>query len=74
MHPEHNEGVLTMTEPQVWTLIAVFTAVMLGTFTAVSTLFVHVVRAEVGGLRGEIRSLDRDVQALMKHSFGIDRD
>ena len=39
------------------------------------------VRGEIGGVRGEMRSiherldrLDRDINALMKHTFGIDRD
>ncbi|MCW3493131.1 hypothetical protein [Microbacterium sp. SSM24] len=74
-----------MTEPQVWTLIGVFAAAMLGVLTLVSTLFINVVRSEIGGLRSEFRSefrrfedkldnLDRDVQALMRHTFGIDRD
>lgn len=74
-----------MSEPQVWTLIAVFAAAMFGMITIVSTLFVHVVRTEISGVRTEMRSelgalhqridsLDRDVQALMKHAFGIDRD
>ncbi|MFH8251124.1 hypothetical protein ACH3VR_12210 [Microbacterium sp. B2969] len=70
-----------MTEPQVWTLIGVFTALMFGMLTIVSTLFVQVVRSEIGGLRSEVRgihtridALDRDVQALMRHIFGIDRD
>lgn len=77
-----------MTEPQVWTLIGVFAAMMFGMLTIVSTLFVRVLRAEIGSLRteigGEIGSLriemtsridnlDRDVQALVKHTFGIDR-
>jgi len=74
-----------MNEPQVWTLIGVFAAGMFGMITVVSTMFVRVVRGEIGGLRAEIkgdiaelrseiRSLDRDVSALMKHTFGIDRD
>lgn len=81
-----------MTEPQVWTMMGVFTAFMFGTLTAVSTLFVRVVRAEIGGLRGEmnarfdavnarfdaterrIESIDRDVQALVKRTFGMDRE
>jgi hypothetical protein len=70
-----------MNEPQVWTLIGVFAASMVGVLTLVSTLFVNVVRSEVGGLRSEFRrfedkldNLDRDVQALMRHTFGIDRD
>lgn len=74
-----------MTEPQVWTMIGVFAALMFGTMTLVSTLFVRVVRTEIGGLRGEllweIRSLnvkvdglDRDVQLLMSREFGKERD
>ena len=43
-----------MTEPQVWTMIGVFTALMFGMLTLVSTLFVRVVRTEIGGLRGEL--------------------
>ncbi|PVW04083.1 hypothetical protein DEA06_11900 [Microbacterium sp. Gd 4-13] len=66
-----------MTEPQVWTLIGVFAAMMFGMLTIVSTLFVRVLRVEIGSLRTEMTSridnLDRDVQALVKHTFGIDR-
>ncbi|MFT4051352.1 MAG: hypothetical protein QM677_03785 [Microbacterium sp.] len=69
-----------MTEPQVWTLIAVFTTLMFGTMTIVSTMFVRVLRSEIGRLDGRLDSmerrmdaLDRGVQALMRHTFGIDR-
>ena len=67
-----------MNEPQVWTLIGVFAAGMLGMTTLVSTMFIRVVRTEIRGLRseliGEIRNVDRNVNALMRHTFGIDRD
>jgi len=73
-----------MTEPQVWVLIGVFAAGVFGMFTIVSTLFLRVIRAEVSGLRAEmigrfdrleqrVDRLDRDVQVLVKHTFGIDR-
>lgn len=88
-----------MTEPQVWVLIGVFAAALFGMFTIVSTLFLRVIRAEIGGLRAEmvgeisgqigglrgemmgrfdrleqrVDGLDRDVQALVKHTFGLDR-
>src|SRR5699024_5008718 len=48
----HNEGVLEMTEPQVWVLIALFA----GMLATVSGLVVRVVRSEIGGLRSEMRA------------------
>lgn len=70
---------------QVWTVIGVVTAFVFGTFTMISTLFLRVLRTEIGGLRIEMSArfarledkvdrLDSDVNALMKHTFGIDRD
>ncbi|WP_246846213.1 hypothetical protein [Humibacter ginsenosidimutans] len=77
-----------MTEAQTWTMIGVFSAGFLGMLTIVSTLFVHVVRSEVrrldekflgvGGrfdtIDRRLDAMDRDVQALIRHTFGIDRD
>lgn len=81
-----------MTEPQIWTMIGAFIATTIGMMTIVSTLFVRVLRAEIGGLRAEIGGLreemrgrfeavgvridglDRDVQALVKRTFGLDRE
>ncbi|MGN6127839.1 MAG: hypothetical protein ACTHON_14855 [Humibacter sp.] len=62
---------------QAWTMIGVFSAGLLGMLTIVSTLFVHVVRSEVRRLddkfTGRLDTMDRDIQALMRHTFGIDR-
>ncbi len=73
----HNGKVLTVTEPQVWTLIGVFAAAVFGMLTIVSTMFIHVVKAEFGrvdeNLSVKLDALDRDVQALYRHTFGIDR-
>lgn len=46
--------VIEMSEPQVWTLIAVFAAALVGILTLMSTMFVRVVRGEIAGLRGEL--------------------
>lgn len=80
-----------MTEPQVWTLIGVFATGLFGMMTLISTMFVRILRTEIGSVRTEIRTeigsvraeiqgvhqrldrLDADVNALMKHAFGIDR-
>lgn len=74
-----------MNDAQIWTMIGAFTALMFGMLTVVSTLFTRVVRAEIGGLRSEMNGrfdvmnarmdgLDRDVQALVKRTFGLDRE
>lgn len=85
-----------MNDAQIWTMIGCFTALMFGMLTVVSTLFIRVLRTEIGGLRGEMNAqigglrgemnarfdavntridgLDRDMQAVVKRSFGLDRD
>lgn len=118
-----------MSDAQIWTMIGAFTALMFGMLTIVSTLFIRVLRAEIGGLRGEflgeisglrgelrgeisglrseirgefraeigelrgeigglrgemnarfdttdtkLAGLDVEVHALVKHTFGYDRD
>lgn len=45
-----------MTEPQVWAVIAVLASMSVGTVTIVSTLFLRVLRAEVGGMRAEMNA------------------
>ncbi len=85
-----------MNDAQIWTMIGCFTALMFGMLTVVSTLFIRVVRTEIGGLRGEMNAqigglrhemnarfdavntridgLDRDMQGVVKRTFGLDRD
>ncbi|CAN7509212.1 MULTISPECIES: hypothetical protein [Microbacterium] len=46
---------MRLDDPQVWTLIGVFTTMMLGGMTLMTMQFSRVIRAEVGGLRGELR-------------------
>ena len=62
-----------MNDAQTWTIIGVLAAAFLGTLTIVSTLFIHVVRSEVGRLGDRLDVVDRDIQALMRHTFGINR-
>lgn len=68
-------------DPQIWTLIGVFAAAMLGGFTLVVTSLTRVIRAEIGGLRGDITGLnarfdhlDRDVQGIIDRMWRPDRD
>ena len=58
-----------MNEPQVWTLIGVFSAAMFGLIGIVSTLFLQVLRAEIGKVSIQINALDRDVRAIARRVF-----
>ena len=48
------EGMIELTEPQIWTLIAVFAASMFGMLRMVTNSFADLLRAEIGGVRSEI--------------------
>ncbi|HUS21904.1 MAG TPA: hypothetical protein VMZ66_07835 [Aeromicrobium sp.] len=65
---------IEVNEPQVWTLIGVFAAGLFGMLTLMSSMFLRVLKAEIGGLEarltGKIDALDRDVQAIARHVFG----
>lgn len=63
-----------MTEPQVWTLIGVFATGLFGMMTLMSTMFVRIIRTEIQGVHHHLDRLNSDVNALLKHSFGIQRD
>ncbi len=45
---------MRLNDPQVWTLLGIFATVMLGGMTLMTSQFSRVIRAEVGGLRGEL--------------------
>lgn len=45
-----------MNDPEIWTVIGVFAAAMLGGLTLVVTSLSRVIRAEVGGFRAELRA------------------
>ena len=72
------EGMITVTEPQVWTMIAIMAAVFFGTMTLISTMFTRVVRSEIGGLRSEIGGLRGEMNARFDAVNGridnLDRD
>lgn len=74
--------VIALTEPQIWTLIGVFAASLTGMLTLICTLFIRVIRAEIGGLRSEVRGEIGGLRAEMSARFetvnhrldGLDRD
>ena len=72
---------IVLNEMQVWTTIGVLGATLVGTITLVSTLLLRTLRAEFAAVRSEfgrvhdrLDHLDRDVNALMRRTFGADRD
>lgn len=63
-----------MSEPQVWVLIGVFATALFDMITLMSTMFVRIIRTEIQGVHHRLDRLDADVNALMRHTFGIQRD
>jgi len=57
------EGMIELTEPQIWTLIAVFAASMFGMLRMVTKSFADLLRAEIGGVRSEIGGLRTEMIA-----------
>ncbi len=52
-----------MTEPQSWVLIGLFTTLMLGGMTVMTTLLTRTVTASIDGLRGEMNGLRGEMNA-----------
>jgi len=52
-----------MDDPQIWTLLGVFAALMLGGMTLISTSTNRVIRSSIDGLRGEMSSRFEAVDA-----------
>ncbi|HCS61072.1 MAG TPA: hypothetical protein DIW46_06705 [Microbacterium sp.] len=63
-----------MNEPQVWVLIGVFATALFGVITLMSTMFIRIIRTEIQGVHHRLDRIDADVNALMRHTFGIQRD
>jgi hypothetical protein len=66
-----------LNEPQVWTLIAVFSTALFGMMGFLLTGLVRIMKAEFSSIKSEfailnvrIDNLDRDVQFLMRREFG----
>lgn len=52
-----------MTEPQTWVLLGVFTTIMLGGMTLMTTLLTRTLNSAIGGLRGEMTARFEAVDA-----------
>lgn len=60
-----------MTEPQVWTLIGVFATALFGMLTLMSTMFVRVVRTEIGSVRAEVGSVRTEIGSVRTEIAGL---
>jgi len=66
-------GGMPMNDPQIWTLLGVFAAVMLGGMTLMSTQLSRVIRSEVGRVEGTLSArIDRVEGTLSARIDGID--
>ncbi|MEV8264575.1 hypothetical protein [Microbacterium sp. NPDC077057] len=64
---------MTLDDPQVWTLIGVFAAVMLGGMTLMTSQLSRVIRAEVGRIDGTLSArIDRIDGTLSARIDGLD--
>ncbi|PQZ51031.1 MULTISPECIES: hypothetical protein [unclassified Microbacterium] len=56
---------MRLTDPQVWTLIGVFAAVMLGGMTLMTTQLSRIIRAEIGRIDGTLSARIDGVDARL---------
>ena len=57
---------IEVSEPQLWTLIGVFAAALFGMLTLMSTMFLRVLRTEIGSVRTEIGSLRTEMRTEIR--------
>lgn len=72
---------MTLNDAQIWTVIGVFAAAM----ASVISLVIMTINAKLGrfevkfgaqlaAINSRLDVMDKDIHALMKHTFGIDRE
>ena len=62
--PWHTEKVMALNEPQIWTLIGVFAAVMIGGMTFMFRLVTTTLDAKFGSMDSKFDSLDSKFDAV----------
>ncbi len=61
---------IEVNEPQVWTLIGVLGTALFGMLTLMSTMFVRILRTEIGSVRTEIGSLRSEMATELRSVRG----
>lgn len=62
-----------MTEPQVWTLIGVFAATLVGVVTIVMTSFTQTLKASIGGVEKQIEAVEKRIGAVESRIDSLER-
>lgn len=62
-----------MNEPQVWTLVSVFSVAIFGVLGVVSGLFTQILRVELGKVAVEVRAIDKQLDGLRGEAGVPDR-
>ncbi|WP_289017017.1 hypothetical protein, partial [uncultured Aeromicrobium sp.] len=57
-------GVIHVNEPQVWTAIGILGTSLFGMLTLMSTMFVRIIRTEIGSVRTEIGSVRTEIGSV----------
>lgn len=70
LDPPAETGGMHVNDPQVWTLIGIFTTVMLSGMSLMTAQFSRVIRAEVGGLRSELGGVRGELIGRMESLEG----
>ncbi|WP_136037438.1 hypothetical protein [Microbacterium sp. K35] len=63
-----------MNDAQVWTTIGVLATAVYATVTLISTMFVRIMKTEIGSVRTEIGDLKTEVRGLHSRIDDLDRD
>lgn len=67
----HNEGVSLVNDPQIWTLLGVFAAIMLGGMTLMTTLLMRTMTAAIEGVNGRIDGVNGRIDGVQARIDGL---
>lgn len=68
----HNGKVSLVNDPQIWTLLAVFAAIMLGGMTLMTTLLIRSMNAAIEGVNGKFDGVHGRIGGLAVQFDGLD--
>lgn len=60
-----------MNDPQIWTLLGVFAAIMLGGMTLMTTLLIRTMNAAIEGVHGRIEGVNARIEGVNARIDGV---